>query len=47
MNLFSAEKFSSAKQTAAFIGLIPQLNESGKLKGITTMSKVGPSRNSC
>lgn len=42
--LFSAKKFSSAKQAAAFIGLIPQLNESGKLKGRTTMSKVGPSR---
>ncbi|XAG09900.1 IS110 family transposase (plasmid) [Vibrio metschnikovii] len=42
--LFSAKKFSSAKQAAAFIGLIPQLNESGKLKGRTTMSKVRPSR---
>ncbi|WP_277432847.1 transposase [Vibrio sp. 1180_3] len=31
--LFGAKKFATAKQAAAFIGLIPQLNESGKLKG--------------
>ena len=42
--LFSAKKFSNAKQAAAFIGLIPRLNESGNLKGRTTLSKVGPSR---
>ncbi|HIF9205862.1 hypothetical protein C5F63_14835 [Photobacterium damselae subsp. damselae] len=41
--MFSSKKFTTAKQ-AAFIGLIPQLNESGKLKGRTTMSKNGPSR---
>ncbi|MBN3493794.1 transposase [Vibrio neptunius] len=42
--LFSAKQFSSAKQAAAFVGLIPRLNESGNLKGRTTLSKVGPSR---
>ncbi|MGI2799505.1 transposase [Photobacterium damselae] len=42
--MFSSKKFATAKQAAAFIGLIPQLNESGKLKGRTTMSKNGPSR---
>ncbi|WP_345779320.1 transposase [Photobacterium damselae] len=42
--LFSSKKFATAKQAAAFIGLIPQLNESGKLKGRTPMSKNGPSR---
>lgn len=42
--LFSAKKFSGAKQAPTFIGLIPQLHESGKLKGRTTMSKVGPPR---
>lgn len=42
--LFRSKKFATAKQAAAFIGLIPQLNESGKLKGRTTMSKNGPSR---
>ncbi|RUO24930.1 transposase [Aliidiomarina sanyensis] len=42
--LFSAKHFRSAKQAAAFIGLIPRLNESGNLKGRTTLSKVGPSR---
>ena len=31
--LFSAKQFSSAKQAAAFVGLIPRLNESGNLKG--------------
>ncbi|GAL12922.1 hypothetical protein JCM19233_3922 [Vibrio astriarenae] len=34
--LFSAKKFATAKQATAFIGLIPQLNESGNLKGKTT-----------
>ncbi|UKA04421.1 transposase [Photobacterium damselae subsp. damselae] len=42
--LFSSKKFATAKQAAAFIGLIPQLNESEKLKDRTTMSKNGPSK---
>jgi transposase len=31
--LFSTKKFTSAKQVAAYVGLIPRLNESGALKG--------------
>lgn len=42
--LFSAKNFSTAKQAAAFVGLIPRLNESGSFKGRTTLSKIGPSR---
>jgi len=42
--LFAAKKFTKAKQVAAYIGLIPKLNESGKLKGRTSLSKTGPSR---
>ena len=42
--LFSAKKFVSAKQVAAYVGLIPKLNESGTFKGRTTLSKTGPSR---
>lgn len=34
----------SAKQAAAFIGLITRLNELGNIKGRTTLSKVSPSR---
>ncbi|MFK8020750.1 MAG: IS110 family transposase [Pseudomonadales bacterium] len=42
--LFAAKKFSSAKQVAAYVGLIPRLNESGTFKERTTLSKSGPSR---
>lgn len=42
--LFAAKKFTTAKQVAAYVGLIPQLNESGTFKGRTTLSKAGPSR---
>ncbi len=42
--LFAAKKFINAKQAAAFCGVIPRLNESGKLKGRTTLSKKGPAR---
>lgn len=42
--LFSAKQFANAKQAAAFIVLKPRLNESGNLRGRTTLSKVGPSR---
>lgn len=42
--LFASKRFKSAKQAAAYLGLIPQLNESGKLKGRTTLSKVGSAR---
>lgn len=42
--LFAAKHFTSAKQVAAYAGLIPRLNESGSFKGRTTLSKSGPSR---
>jgi transposase len=42
--LFSAKKFTSAKQVAAYVGLIPRLNESGVLKGRSSLSKSGPAR---
>lgn len=42
--LFAAKHFKNAKQVAAYLGLIPKQHESGKMKGRTTMSKVGPSR---
>ncbi|TMS95419.1 IS110 family transposase, partial [Pseudoalteromonas sp. S979] len=34
--LFAAKKFNKAKEAAAYCGLIPRHNESGKLKGRTT-----------
>lgn len=42
--LFAAKQFKNAKQAAAYLGLIPKLRESGKLKGRTTLSKVGSAR---
>lgn len=42
--IFAAKNFSRAKQAAAYCGLIPRLHESGKMKGRTTMSKLGPSK---
>ena len=42
--LFSAKKFTSAKHVAAYVGLIPRLNESGVLKGRSSLSKSGPAR---
>ena len=42
--LFAAKSFKNARQVAAYLGLIPKLNESGKLKGRTTLSKAGPTR---
>ena len=42
--LFASKRFKSAKQAAAYIGLIPRLRESGKLKGRTTLSKIGSAR---
>ncbi|WP_370661009.1 transposase [Psychrosphaera algicola] len=41
---FSAKKSTTAKQVAAYVGLIPRLNESRTFKGRTTLSKTGPSR---
>ena len=42
--LFASKRFKSAKQAAAYIGLIPKLRESGKLKGRTMLSKMGSAR---
>lgn len=42
--LFSTKSFDNAKQVAAYVGLIPKLNESGIFKGRTSLSKSGPSR---
>lgn len=42
--LFVAKQFKKAKQVSAYLGLIPKLKESGKMKGRTTLSKMGPAR---
>lgn len=42
--LFAAKSFKTAKQVAAYVGLVPKLNESGSFRGRTTLSKSGPPR---
>ena len=42
--LFASKRFQSARQAAAYLGLIPKLKESGTLKGRTTLSKIGSAR---
>ncbi|WP_346350728.1 IS110 family transposase [Oceanimonas sp. AH20CE76] len=42
--LFAGRVFVSAKQVAAYLGLIPRQVESGKFKGCTRLSKSGPAR---
>ena len=42
--LFAAKTFNSARQVAAYLGLIPKLRESGKFKGRTMLSKTGSIR---
>lgn len=42
--LFAAKQFKSARQMAAYLGLIPKLRESGKFKGRTMLSKTGSAR---
>jgi len=44
VQLFASKRFKSAKQAAAYLGLIPRLRESGTLKGRTTLSKTGSAR---
>lgn len=39
-----SRQFDQASQAAAFIGVVPKLRESGKLKGRTTLSKQGSGR---
>ena len=41
VNIPDIDDFEKAKQLAAFIGVSPQQNESGKFKGQTKMSKYG------
>ena len=42
--LLAAKKFKNAKSVAAYLGLIPKLVESGKNKGKTVLSKMGPAK---
>lgn len=38
------KRYTSARQAAAFAGLVPRLRESGTLRGRSRLSKIGPSR---
>jgi transposase len=38
------KRYTSARQAAAFAGLVPRLVESGTLRGRTRLSKIGPGR---
>lgn len=38
------KRYSSARQAAAFAGLVPRLVESGTLRGRTRLAKIGPGR---
>jgi transposase len=38
------KRYASARQAAAFAGLVPRLIESGTLRGRSRLSKIGPSR---
>jgi transposase len=38
------KRYSSARQAAAFAGLVPRLVESGTLRGRSRLSKIGPGR---
>jgi transposase len=38
------KRYTSARQAAAFAGLVPRLMESGTLRGRSRLSKIGPSR---
>ena len=42
--LFAAKSFKHAKQVACYAGLIPKLQDSGKQRGRSSLSKEGPSR---
>lgn len=44
VSLFACKQFTSARQVAAYIGLIPKIKESGTFKGHTKLSKIGPAR---
>ncbi|WP_158584234.1 transposase, partial [Salinibius halmophilus] len=42
--ILHAKGFRSAKQLAAYLGLIPRMRESGKFAGKTMITKAGPAR---
>jgi transposase len=42
--LFASKRFTSARQAAAFLGLIPKIKESGTFKGRSMLSKNGSAR---
>lgn len=42
--LLASKCFKTAKQLACYLGLIPQIKESGKYKGHSSLSKQGPGR---
>ncbi|TAA39175.1 IS110 family transposase [Corallincola spongiicola] len=42
LSVIGSRCFSSAKELAAFLGLIPRLRESGTMKGRTMLTKQGP-----
>lgn len=44
LSVLHSRDFKQASQAAAFIGVVPKLWESGKLKGRTTLCKNGPPR---
>jgi len=44
LSVLHSRDFKQASQAAAFIGVVPKLWESGKLKGRTTLCKNGPGR---
>lgn len=41
VSLFALKRFKTARHFAAYLGLVPQLRESGTMKGHTTLSKSG------
>ena len=42
--VLNSRNFVKASQAAAFVGVVPKLWESGKMKGRTTLCKNGPGR---
>ena len=44
LSVLHSREFKKASQAAAFIGVVPKLWESGKMKGRTTLCKNGPGR---
>ena len=44
LSVLNSRDFEKASQAAAFVGVVPKLWESGKMKGRTTLCKNGPGR---